>query len=130
MKKIFVFVALLVGVVMAQAQSAKLSPSAAIKAMEISQGRCTVDDVHAFAIFAEGVDIKALDAFGVKVNSQVGNMATVQIPTKRFADFVASGLCSYINMGHSVYPMNDKARADMGRRRFRSLCRARLQCRC
>ena len=59
-------------------------------------------------------DIKALDAFGVKVNSQVGNMATVQIPTKRFADFVASGLCSYINMGHSVYPMNDKARAYMG----------------
>lgn len=114
MKKTFVFVALLVGVVMAQAQSAKLSPSAAIKAMEISQGRCTVDDVHAFAIFAEGVDIKALDAFGVKVNSQVGNMATVQIPTKRFADFVASGICSYINMGHSVYPMNDKARADMG----------------
>ena len=114
MRRTILFVALLMGLVAAQAQNAKLSPRTVLLAQEISQGKCTVDEVHAFAILVEGVDLKALDAYGVKVNSQVGNMATVQIPTKRFADFVVSGLCSYIDMGQKVIPMNDKARTEMG----------------
>ncbi len=114
MKKTVFFVALMIGVLLAQGQTAKLSPTAALKAMEIRQGKCVEDEVHAFAILAEGVDIKALGAYGVKVNTMAGDIATMWIPTKQMADFAASGLCTYIDVARQMYPLLDKVRADMG----------------
>ena len=99
MKKVVLFCVLLMGVVSMQAQRAMLSPSAALKVMEIRNGRCQAENLHAFVTLAEGADLKAFDAYGVKVNSVVKGMMTVQIPTKRFAEFAASGLCSYIDLG-------------------------------
>ena len=81
---------------------------------EIQQGKCTMEEVHAFATMNEDVDLKSLDAYGVKVNSVVGNQMTVVIPTKRMEEFVASGLCTYIDLGYEEKPLLDKARADMG----------------
>lgn len=114
MKKFIFFAALLAGVISLQAQHTLLSPQAAIKALEIREGKCQTEYVHAFATLVDGVDLKALDTYGVKVNSLVANMATVQIPAKRFDEFVASGHCSYINLGREVHPLLDKARADLG----------------
>ena len=102
------------GVFLVQGQVAKLSPTAAMKAMEISQGKCTETEVQAFAILAEGVGIKDLDAYGVKLNTIAGDIATLWIPTKQLAGFAASGLCSYIDVARQMYPMLDKVRAEMG----------------
>ena len=44
-----------------QAQRTQLSPSAAIKALEINEGKSVGKDIHAFVILSEGVDLKALD---------------------------------------------------------------------
>ena len=114
MKKIVFFAALLVGVFSMQAQKTMLSPSAATKALEIREGKIQADNLHAFVTLAEGVDIKALDGYGVRVNSVVGDMMTVQIPAKNFNSLVASSICSYIDLGHRARPYLDKARADMG----------------
>lgn len=114
MKKALLFVVLLAGVVFVQAQSVKLSPRTAMLVHEIRQGQCTEDVVFAFATLSAGVDIKALDVYGVKVNSVVGNQLTVAIPTKRMEEFVASGLCSYIDIGHKVKPLLDRVRAELG----------------
>ena len=104
----------MMGVFWAQGQNTRMSPSTALKAMEINQGKCNEAEVQAFAILAEGVDLKALDVYGVKVNTVVGDMATLWVPTKRLNELVASGLCSYIDVAHQVYPMLDKVRAEMG----------------
>ena len=80
----------------------------------MGQKTFSTDEVHAFATLAEGVDLKALDSYEVKVNTMVGRMMTVTIPSKRYDEFVASGLCSYIDKGHCVRPLLDKARADLG----------------
>ncbi|MBO4586490.1 MAG: S8 family serine peptidase [Bacteroidales bacterium] len=114
MKKVVLFCVLLMGVVSMQAQRAMLSPSAALKVMEIRNGRCQAENLHAFVTLAEGADLKAFDAYGVKVNSVVKGMMTVQIPTKRFAEFAASGLCSYIDLGQENHLYLENARADLG----------------
>ena len=72
----------MMGVFLVQGQVAKLSPTAAMKAMEISQGKCTETEVQAFAILAEGVGIKDLDAYGVKPNTIAGDIATQVTPTR------------------------------------------------
>jgi len=114
MKKTLLLAALLMGAVFAQAQKAMLSPSAAMKAVEIRDGKCQEEYVHGFATLVDGADLKALDAYGVKVNSLVGNMATVYIPAKRFGEFVSSGLCSYFDLGQEMQPYNDLIRDDLG----------------
>lgn len=81
---------------------------------EIRQGQCTEDEVHAFATVNDGVDLKALDAYGVKANSIVGNRMTVVIPAKRMEEFVASGLCTYIDVAQKARPFLDYARTEMG----------------
>ena len=114
MKKTILFVVMIAGVVFVQAQNAKLSPKTAMLVQEIRQGKCVEDEIQAFATVVDGVDVKALAAYGVKVNTVVGNQMTVVIPTKRMEEFVASGLCTYIDMGYDEKPLLDKARADMG----------------
>lgn len=114
MKRNFVIIMMLVAAFAAQSQNALLSPRTALKVIEIRDGKCQSECVQAFVTLAEGVDLKALDAYGVKVNTVVGNRATAQIPVKRFVDFVFSGLCSYIDAAQQVYPLVDKVRADLG----------------
>ncbi len=70
--------------------------------------------ISAFAILTEGVDAKRLDSYGVKSLSKVHETSTILIPVERYADFVASGLCSYVSLGREVHLLLDKARADMG----------------
>ena len=101
-------------VVPLQAQRAKLSSRAALTLKQLENGMLQQESVHAFVTLKEDVDPKALEAYGVKMNSAVGNMATVEIPSKRFGDFVASGLCSDLDVAQQMYPMLDKARADLG----------------
>ena len=81
---------------------------------QLERGMLQQESVQAFVTLKENVGPKALAAYGVKVNSVVGNMATMEIPTKRFEDFVSSGLCSELDVAQQVYPMLDKARADLG----------------
>ena len=128
MRKIAIFATLLIfsfEFSILHSQKTLLSPSAALKTLEIRDGRCQEESLHAFVTLAEGTDLKAFDAYGVKVNSIVPlshhsslithhSMMTVQIPTKHYLDFVASGLCDYIELGNELYPYLDKARADMG----------------
>ena len=114
MRKITVLIAFLSAVTAVWAQNTMLSPTAALKALEIRDGRCQAESFLAFVTLTEGVDLKAMDAYGVKVNSVVKDMMTVQIPVKRFVDFVASGLCSYIDLGQENHPYLENARADLG----------------
>lgn len=114
MKRFVFFTALLLAVVPLQAQRAKLSSRAALTLKQLERGMLQQESVQAFVTLKENVGPKALAAYGVKVNSVVGNMATMEIPTKRFEDFVSSGLCSELDVAQQVYPMLDKARADLG----------------
>lgn len=114
MKKFIFFAALLAGVISLQAQHTLLSPQAAIKALEIREGKCQTEYVHAFVTLAEGADIKALMNYGVKINSTVGNMMTAHIPAKRYNEVVASGLCSYIDLAREVQLHNDLIRDELG----------------
>jgi len=99
---------------LAQAQRTFLTPRAAIKAIEIREGKCQTEFVHAFVSLAEGADLKALMNYDVKINSTAGNLMTAMIPTKRYNDVVASGLCSYIELAQEVQLHNDLIRADLG----------------
>ena len=114
MRKFVIFAVLSVFAISMQAQKAGLSPRTAMTLNQIEKGQCQKESIHAFATLKAGVDLKALDAYGVRVNSVVGNMMTVVIPSKSFADFAASGLCTYIDVAHKAYPFLDKARTDMG----------------
>ena len=114
MRRFILFAALLTGFVSLQAQKTLLSPTAAIKALEIREGRCQADYIHAFLTLAEGTDLKALDAYGVEVNTVVGKRMTARIPVKNFLDLMASSLCSYIELSQEVQLYNDLIRDDLG----------------
>lgn len=114
MRKFCLFLLLLATVVSIQAQNTVLSSRTALTMMQLDEGRGTVDYIQAFVTLSEGVDLKALDAYDVKVNSVVGNMMTVAVSSKRFADFVESGLCAHIEVAKQVYPYLDRTRADLG----------------
>lgn len=125
MKKIVLFATLLVCSVAALAQSTMLSPRAAMllkqknaefgiqnpKWRVVSGG---VTCVQAIVEFAEGVDAKAIDAYGMKIGTRIGNRATVLIPLERYAEVVASGVFSYIALAQEMRPLLDRARSDLG----------------
>ena len=74
MRKIALFATLLIfsfEFSILHSQKTLLSPSAALKTLEIRDGRCQEESLHAFVTLAEGTDLKAFDAYGVKVNSIV-----------------------------------------------------------
>ena len=74
MRKIALFATLLIfsfEFSILHSQKTLLSPSAALKTLEIRDGRCQEESLHAFVTLAEGTDLKAVDAYGVKVNSIV-----------------------------------------------------------
>ena len=114
MRKITLLIGLTAAFVTAYGQSTRMSPQTMLKAHEIRQGRCTAESVQAFATLAEGTDLKMLDAYGVTTGTMVGRMATVQMPVKRFDEFVASGLCTHLDVARPVRPLLDKVRQELG----------------
>lgn len=128
MRKFFLFTVLVTSILSVSAQRASLSPNAAMlladlnnkSAIESINSRYTLIQsqgtsyVSAFATLAKGANLRRFDAYGVKVNSLVSNMTTLQIPISRFAEFAASGLCSYIDLGQQLTPLLDKVRDELG----------------
>jgi M6 family metalloprotease-like protein len=57
---------------------------------------------------------KALEDFGVKVQSRVGGMQTVCIPMKNYVAFAQSGLCSWLDVGIKPQQKLENARAELG----------------
>lgn len=115
MKRIITFMMVLMAfVTSAKAQKTNLSPSAKMKAFEISNSKSTGNDIAAFVTLRDGMESKALNAYGVKVNSKVGKIMTVTIPAERYNEFVSSGLCSNIDLGYKVKLHNNTIREDLG----------------
>lgn len=114
MKKIVLFVFLFVAAVSTVvAQRAQMSPQSLLKLQQERDGKNT-ESISATVHFAAGADLKALDAYGVRINTLVGNKATVTIEPKQFEAFAISGLCTYIDVSRQMYPMLDNARAELG----------------
>lgn len=128
MKRVILLLVSVLCMMAAGAQNTRLSPRAAMLLGELSD-KYSIDDlnrrytfvesqgtfcVHAFAILSEGTDAKSLAVMGVRMGALTGNMTTVLIPVERYADFVASGFCSWLDLGREVRPLLDKARADIG----------------
>lgn len=78
-------------------------------------GLVYVDSQANITAFVElGGDEKALEAYGVRVQSRVGTMLTVCIPLRSYVDFAQSGLCSWLDVGSKPQPKLENARAELG----------------
>ena len=93
-----------------------LSPSAAMRLLQVqngvggdavyAQGRACV---AAFAIPSAGADEKAFGRYEVRVLDR-GTLWTLLIPLDRYEELVASGLCSYLDLGYKNEVHNDRMR--------------------
>ena len=70
--------------------------------------------VSAIVELAEGHNPQELRAYGVSVNSSAGNILTVRIPVKRFAELAESGICKTIDVGRKMTTMMDNVRENLG----------------
>lgn len=133
MKRVFTFMMVLLAVAsMATAQSFTarknyMSGSSAMLMAGLQTGRLDekqvaeeyglvyVDGEAHVSAFAElSGDEKALEGYGVRVQSRVGTMLTVCIPLRNYVAFTQSGLCSWLDVGSKPLPQLDNARAELG----------------
>jgi M6 family metalloprotease-like protein len=118
---------LLAVVSMATAQKGLMSGTSALLMAEIQSGLLNEKQVaeqyglvyvngeaNITAFVELSGDEKALEDFGVKVQSRVGGMQTVCIPMKNYVAFAQSGLCSWLDVGIKPQQKLENARAELG----------------
>ena len=70
--------------------------------------------VSAIVELAEGHTPQELRAYGVSVGCKAGNLLTVTIPVKRFAELAESGICKCIDVGYKFDDLMDNVRGNLG----------------
>ena len=128
MKRTFTFVFMLLAFAsMAMAQKRFMSGNSALllaglqtnrldeKQVAEQYGLVYVDGAANVTAFVElAGDEKALEGYGVKVQSRIGSMLTVCIPLRSYVAFAQSGLCSWLDVGSKPQPKLENARAELG----------------
>ncbi len=67
--------------------------------------------VRAFLKLPAEFDKRMLADFGIKVNTDLGNIVTVSIPIEQFVNFCKAQIVDYIDIGNKVEPLMDNARS-------------------
>ncbi|MBO4586780.1 MAG: hypothetical protein J5677_03055, partial [Bacteroidales bacterium] len=128
MKRVFTFIIMLLAVVsMATAQKSFMSGNSALLLADLQTNRLDEKQVAEqyglvyvngeanVTAFAElSGDEKALESYGVQVQSHVGSMLTVCIPLSNYVAFAQSGLCSWLDVGSKPQQKLENARAELG----------------
>lgn len=78
------------------------------------QVKATEEYVPAYIYLNEGAKVSALEELGVKVNLNIKDILSVQLPAGHIEDVAALKEVKYIQVGTPVHPMMDKARPSAG----------------